>query len=190
MPLRPGPAAMPERGARMPIRSGLLCAIAGAKTPEAETAAADARNPRRESAIACLPLRPALGRGSWLVAMIATSAPCAKPSALCCRRGAQKRLDLRIRQRPVVVEIRDDLLHEWLRQRDRALLVGEVIVENCESELLRAFALVGPFEAVPGQTLDLVMLVKTLAIDRDDETVDRALSLICLHGARPTPLPS
>jgi len=30
MPFSPGAAAMPERGARMPIRSGFACAMAGA----------------------------------------------------------------------------------------------------------------------------------------------------------------
>src|SRR5262249_6350260 len=49
-------AAMPERGARMPIRSGLFCAIAGANTPNAATADADATNLRRDSAIVVLPL--------------------------------------------------------------------------------------------------------------------------------------
>src|SRR5262245_49068200 len=46
---------MPERGARMPIRSGLFCAIAGANTPDAATADADATNLRRDSAIVVLP---------------------------------------------------------------------------------------------------------------------------------------
>src|SRR5215470_4571284 len=68
MPFSPGAAAIPERGARMPMRSGLLCAIAGAKMPaEAETApsaAADARSLRREIAIEVLPCDPALRR--WL----------------------------------------------------------------------------------------------------------------------------
>src|SRR3954447_2417280 len=51
MPLRPGAAAMPERGARMPTRSGLFCAMAGLNTrPDADTtptAAADASRLRR-----------------------------------------------------------------------------------------------------------------------------------------------
>src|SRR5262249_40286220 len=46
---------MPERGARMPIRSGLFCAIAGANTPDAATADAHATNLRRDSAIVVLP---------------------------------------------------------------------------------------------------------------------------------------
>src|SRR5262249_31779260 len=52
MPLSPGAAAMPERGARMPMRRGLFCAIAGANTPletdAAPSAAADASSLRRE----------------------------------------------------------------------------------------------------------------------------------------------
>jgi hypothetical protein len=54
MPFSPGAAAMPERGARMPMRSGLACAIAGALTPETEsapTAAADFNRLRRERAM-------------------------------------------------------------------------------------------------------------------------------------------
>src|SRR5262249_13207636 len=62
-------------------------------------------------------------------------------------------------ERPVVVEIGDDLLHERLRQPDRALLVAEVLVEDRERELLRAFALVGPFEAILREALNLVVLV-------------------------------
>jgi hypothetical protein len=60
MPFSPGAAAIPERGAKMPMRSGLFCAIAGAKMPaEAETAqsaAADARSLRREIAMEVLPV--------------------------------------------------------------------------------------------------------------------------------------
>src|SRR5262252_3593803 len=69
MPFSPGAAAMPERGARMPMRSGLLCAIAGAKMPAvaeaAPSAAADARSLRREIAIEVLPCDPALRR--WVI---------------------------------------------------------------------------------------------------------------------------
>src|SRR5262245_3337430 len=46
---------MPARGARIPIRNGLFCAIAGANTPPdtdtAPTAAADASSLRREIAM-------------------------------------------------------------------------------------------------------------------------------------------
>ena len=66
---RPGAAAMPERGARMPMRSGLFCAIAGAKMPaEAETAqsaAADARSLRREIAMEVLPVVTRCCGGSY-----------------------------------------------------------------------------------------------------------------------------
>src|SRR5262245_29325535 len=95
---------------------------------------------------------------------------------------AQERVDLAAVEFPVLVEIGDDLLHERLRHSDRPLLVAEVIEQHRERELLRAIALVGPFEAVAGKALDVVVLIEALAVDRDDETVDGAPSLICAHG--------
>src|SRR6188472_2233336 len=67
-------------------------------------------------------------------------------------------LDLRACDRPVIVEVCDDFFHEAFRQGYRAVLVAEVIVENCKRELLRALALVGPLEAAFCETLDLVVL--------------------------------
>src|SRR5215470_17093185 len=80
-------------------------------------------------------------------------------------------LDLVGAERPVVVEIGDDLLHERLGEPDRPLLVGEVLIEDRERELLRAVALVGPLEAVSGEALDVVMLVEPPAVDRHDQPV-------------------
>jgi hypothetical protein len=61
MPFSPGAAAMPERGARIPILSGLFCAMAGAKTLDidsAPTAAADFKSLRRDKAMVTLPVGP------------------------------------------------------------------------------------------------------------------------------------
>src|SRR6476620_424126 len=95
--------------------------------------------------------------------------------------GAQERVDLSAGQRPVLVEIGDDRLHERLRERDGAVLVAQVVVENGQSQLLRAFAFIGPFEAIPGEPFDLVVLVERAAVDRHDQSVDGALSLVGLH---------
>src|SRR5947207_15223050 len=56
-----------------------------------------------------------------------------------------------------------------------------MVDEDGERELLRAFALVGPFEAVFGEALDLIVLVEALAVDGDDEAVDGALALVRFH---------
>ena len=61
--------------------------------------------------------------------------------------------------------------------------VAEMIDENRQRELLRAFAFIGPFKAVAGEALDAVMLIERLAVDRDDEPVDGALSLVNLRCA-------
>ena len=87
----------------------------------------------------------------------------ARRAQLAVTLGAQESCrSRRSRQRPIVVEIGDDRLHERLRQRDRALLVAQVIEQDRERELLRAFALIGPLEAVFGEPLDLVVLVERL----------------------------
>src|SRR5215208_3028552 len=44
--------------------------------------------------------------------------------------AAQERVDLSAGQRPVLVEISDDRLHERFRERDGAFLVAQVVVEN------------------------------------------------------------
>src|SRR5262249_21700204 len=87
-------------------------------------------------------------------------------------------------QRPVVIQIGDHLSHEWLGERDRAIFVAEMIVENGKSQLLRARAFVGPLEAPFGELLNFVMLGQPTAIDCDFKTVDVACSLIGLHGSR------
>jgi len=59
MPFSPGAAAMPERGARIPMRTGLFCAIAGATaSPDAANApaaAADLSRLRRDRDMEFLP---------------------------------------------------------------------------------------------------------------------------------------
>ena len=72
----------------------------------------------------------------------------ARPVAAFTPRAVRRNVSMSLAgERPVVVEIGDDLFHERLRKRDGALLVAEVIVEDRQRQLLRAFALVGPFEA-------------------------------------------
>src|SRR5262249_42007278 len=93
--------------------------------------------------------------------------------------------DLVRSQRPVVVEIGDDLLHEGFGQPDGAVLVVQVIIEDRQRELLRALALVGPFEAVAGESLDLVVLVERPAVGRHHEPVDGAPALVGRHGLTP-----
>src|SRR5215471_11233764 len=97
--------------------------------------------------------------------------------------SAQERIDLAAAERPVVVEIGDHRLHERLGERDGARLVAEMVVEDRERELLRAFALVGPLEAVAGEALDLVVLIEPLSVDRDDQAVDGALALVGAHDS-------
>src|SRR5262245_3776904 len=148
MPFSPGAAAIPERGAKMPMRTGLFCAIAGATTsPEAANApaaAADLSKLRRDRDMEFLP-----GCG------------------LLHARFADEGVDLLAGERPIVVEIGDDLFHERLGHSYRALLVAQTIEQNGKRELLRAVALVGPLEAEFGEALDLVVLVEVLAVDRD-----------------------
>src|SRR6476619_5152800 len=73
MPFSPGAAAMPERGARIPILSGLFCAMAGAKMPDidsAPAAATDFKSLRRDKAMVTLPVGPASGRLVIIACMI------------------------------------------------------------------------------------------------------------------------
>src|SRR5262247_2105868 len=97
--------------------------------------------------------------------------------------AADEGVDLLARQFPIVIEVGDNRFHEWLGELYRALLVAQTIEQNGEGELLRAFALVGPLEAESGEALDVVVLVEPLAVDRDDEAVDRAPALVDGHGS-------
>jgi hypothetical protein len=85
-------------------------------------------------------------------------------------------------QRPVIIEIGDHFPHERLGEFDRAVLIAEVILENCQRQLLRARAFISPFESPLGELLDVVMLAEPMAIDGDLKTVDISCSLIGLHG--------
>jgi hypothetical protein len=93
----------------------------------------------------------------------------------------QEGVDLVAGDRPVVVEIGDDIAHETFREADGALSVAEVIKQYREGQLLRALPFVGPFETIFGEALDLIVLVELLAVDGDHEAIDRALSLVRLH---------
>src|SRR6059058_3123229 len=106
--------------------------------------------------------------------------------------GADEGVDLFARERPVVVEIGDHRFHEWFAELDRPLLVAQAIEQDGERKLLRAVALVAPLETESGEPLDLVVLVELCAVDRYDETIDRALALgvalgdrACLIGVQP-----
>src|SRR3984893_5804804 len=93
MPFSPGAAAMPERGARMPMRTGLFWAMAGANVaPEAANApeaAADLSKLRRDTDMS-----------SSLGMVVVISLP-----------AADERIDLLARQFPVVIEIGDYRFH-------------------------------------------------------------------------------
>src|SRR5215831_13520336 len=65
--------------------------------------------------------------------------------------GTQESVDFRRCQRPVIVEVGNDGLHERFREGDGALLVAQMIVQDRERQLLRAFTFVGPFKAVFGE---------------------------------------
>src|SRR5262249_15660216 len=71
--------------------------------------------------------------------------------------STQKCVDLLAAELPVIVEIGDDRFHERLRQPDGAIRVAEIVVEDRQCQLLRAFALIGPFEPEAGEALDVVM---------------------------------
>src|SRR5579884_2497685 len=134
MPLSPGAAAMPERGARIPMRSGLFCAMAGAEMPAdtdaAPSAAADARSLRREMTIVTPPSRPSGGRIIVVcLAMIYQTHVSNKPMSLQkgglirgepkargsgCGLGAQEIVDFGAGQSPIVVEIGHHGPHERL----------------------------------------------------------------------------
>src|SRR5947209_5785317 len=122
---------MPERGARMPTRSGLFCASAGANTPpdaKVPMAAAEPSNLRREIAMVSSLMTRVGGRLLLLIdrAMIdqhiAVSTEHALAASSHLRRrlgrgaGSQKTVDLRAGERPIVVEVRDDGLHERFRK--------------------------------------------------------------------------
>src|SRR5262249_54999420 len=152
--------------------SGLLCAIVGANTPDtdrAPTAAVDFNSVRRDIAMTSLPC----GRSGPILSLrvskrpSATSATSVAHNPLSGRARAQKRVDLGAAQCPVVVEISDDRSHERFRQHDGALLVAEIVEQDRQRQLLRALALISPFEAELRQALDLVMLVERLAVHRD-----------------------
>src|SRR5262249_2224355 len=97
----------------------------------------------------------------------------------------QESVDVRACETPVVVEIGDHRFHERFRQQYGAFLVAQVIVENCEGQLLRALTLVRPLKTGFRETLYLVMLGQGLAVSRNHKPVNRAFSLVCFHGARP-----
>src|SRR5262245_258698 len=186
---------MPERGARMPTRNGLFCAIAGPKTrPDADKApmaAAETSSLRREITMVFLP-GPAPGRSIYRLLRLSmifqahvSNKQAQLVAALGRDPGAKEIVDLRAGERPVVVEVRDHDLHEWLRERDSALPIAQVVVENGQRQLAGAFAFVRPFEAIFGEALDFIVLIERSAIDRHDQPVDGALSLIGLHGIRP-----
>src|ERR1700730_5126180 len=84
-------------------------------------------------------------------------------------------------EHPIVVEIGDYVFHVWRRQCDGATAVAEIIEQDRQRELPRAFAVIGPFEAIFGETLDLVMLRQAIAVDGDDEAIDGALALVAFH---------
>src|SRR5262249_46381356 len=69
-------------------------------------------------------------------------------------------------------------------QADRALLVAEVVEEDRQRELARTLALVGPFEAVAREALDLVVLIEPPPVGRDDQPIDGALALVGRHVFR------
>src|SRR5215472_9470165 len=89
-------------------------------------------------------------------------------------------------QRPVIVEVGDHRLHERRGQAYRAHLVAEVVVEDRKRELLRAVALVGPFEAIAGEAIDLIVLVERPAIGRHDQAVDGAPAFVGRHRGHAT----
>src|SRR5262249_57439863 len=134
----PGAAGIRERGARMRMRTGLFCAIAGANTaPDADnapTAAVVFRNVRRENAMEPSlrpPMRPVASSAGLLIYDISDA--CQRQATAICRGAlrvgmcAQERVDLAAAERPVVIEIGDDLLHVRLRELDRAILVSDVV---------------------------------------------------------------
>ena len=75
-------------------------------------------------------------------------------------------------QSPIVIEIGNHLFHEWFGQPNRKSLVAKMIVKDCERELLRARALVGPLEAPFCELFDVVMLAQRTAINRHAKPVD------------------
>src|SRR3954447_5653606 len=98
----------------------------------------------------------------------------------------KKFVDTLAGKRPIIVEIGNDGLHERFREPDGPFLVAEMIEENGESKLLRALALVGPFEAILGKALHLVMLVERLAVGGNHKAIDRAPAFIDCHAQTDT----
>src|SRR5512135_3331332 len=95
--------------------------------------------------------------------------PC--PTSTCRLRGCfatQKRIDVRPGEDPVVVQIGDHLFHKSRRQSAGAILVVQKVVEDRERQLLRTFALVGPFEPIFCEALGVIVLVQALAVDSYD----------------------
>src|SRR5215211_1203411 len=99
-------------------------------------------------------------------------------------------VDVSAGELPIIVEVGDHLFHERLGKADRPLRVAQIVDQDGERELLRAVALVGPFEAVAGEALDLLMLVQLVPIDCHDQAVDGPLALIGLHGLTSTLSPA
>src|SRR5262249_42078301 len=139
MPFSPGAAAIPDLGARIPMRTGLFCAIAGMRTPcaiaNAPAAAADFRTVRREKAmVSSLVI---LSRSLPLaIGAFPKFESCRRPSGRGRRPRAKEGVDVIGRHRPVVVEIGDHLFHEGVRQADGAVLVAQVIEQDGKRELL------------------------------------------------------
>ena len=67
-----------------------------------------------------------------------------------------------------------------------ALLVAQVVEQDRQRQLLRAFTFVGPLEAEFGEALHLVVLGERLAVDRHDQPVDGAFSFVRFIAFTPT----
>src|SRR5712691_4870976 len=118
----------------------------------------ETRDPARDSRSAIL-VQPVVW-SIWVPALArrARSTGTRTVTGASCRIAPHERIDVLAAERPVVVEIGNDRLHERRRKPNSPLLVAEVIVKDRQRQLLRAVALIGPLEAEFGEEIDLIVL--------------------------------
>ena len=130
---------------------------------------------------------------------IAVSVPRSSMSAICCPSNSPSTARSRVAratagdQRTVRYLVSRSAITFFMNGSDRLIataLIAEMIIQDGQSELLRARTPVGPLETPFCELLDVVMLTERTAIKRHAKPVYFSHSLICFHGSGPTASPN
>src|SRR5579859_692430 len=83
---------------------------------------------------------------------------------------------------PFITEVRDHGLHEGFDESLGSGAVGQVFGKDGKRELPRFIALVAPFESIRSVAMEVEPLIKRMAVNRDSDSVDGAISTKSLHA--------